>query len=68
MTHSLSSKLPPSLAVSARRPVPHQLGLALEPALLQDLTSTERATVIAQLAVLLLQAAGLDPGADDGER
>lgn len=67
MTHSLPSKLQPSLAVPSRRPMPHQLGLAFEPALLQDLTSTERATVVAQLAVLLLQAAGLDVGADDGE-
>lgn len=67
MTHSLPSKLKPSLAVPSLRPVPHQLGLAFESVLLQDLTSTERAGAVAQLAVLLLQAAGLDLGADDDE-
>jgi hypothetical protein len=41
--------------------------MSFESELLQDLTSTERASVVAQLAVLLLQAAGQDVGGDDGE-
>jgi hypothetical protein len=46
---------------------PHQLRMAFESAVLLDLTVSERANVITQLATLLLQAAGQAAGDDDGQ-
>lgn len=67
MTQSLRTKLKPSSAGPSRPPAPQQLSMSFESAVLQDLSSIERASVVAQLALLLLQAAGLDAGADDDE-
>lgn len=59
------------LTTSAPRP-PHaqrQLSIAFESPVLQDLDPSERAKVVAQLASLLLQAAGVrSAGDDDVER
>ncbi|WP_382202711.1 MULTISPECIES: hypothetical protein [Hydrogenophaga] len=45
-----------------------QLSMAFESPVLQGMSPGERATAIAQLAFLLLQAAGVQQtGADDGE-
>ena len=45
-----------------------QLSMVFESPVLQGMSPGERATAIAQLAVLLLQAAGVQQtGADDGE-
>lgn len=67
MTQSLRTKLGPPIAVPSRPPALQQLSMSFESAVLQELSSLERASVIAQLAFLLLQAAGLDVGGDDGE-
>ena len=47
---------------------PHQLNLVFESTVLQALPSNERAGVVAQLSILLLQAAGQSAGDDDDER
>ena len=39
--------------------------MTLEPSVLQDMDSSERAAVVAQLATLLLQAAGLQTERND---
>ncbi len=45
-----------------------QLSMAFESPVLQGMSPSERANAIAQLAILLLQAAGVQrTGADDGE-
>jgi hypothetical protein len=50
------------------RPVAlRQMRIAFESAVLLDLTSGERTSVITQLASLLLQATGQAAGDDDGE-
>ncbi|MCM2330972.1 MAG: hypothetical protein NDI70_06720 [Pseudomonas sagittaria] len=67
MNHSLRTKLKPSIAQTPRPRVPQQLPMVFESAVLQELTSGERANVVAQLALLLLQAAGMGAGDDDGE-
>nr|WP_285427227.1 hypothetical protein [Variovorax paradoxus] len=43
------------------------MNMALESAVTQDLTASERASVVAQLATLLLQAAGRPTEDDDDE-
>lgn len=67
MTQSLRTTLKPSIAVPSRPPAPQQLSMSFESAVLQELSSIERASAVAQLALLLLQAAGLNAGGDDGE-
>lgn len=67
MTQSLRTTRKPSIAVPSRPPAPQQLSMSFESAVLQELSSIERASAVAQLALLLLQAAGLDAGGDDGE-
>lgn len=67
MTQSLRTKLTPSITVPLRQPPPQQISMSFESVVLQELSSIERASVVAQLALLLLQAAGLDAGGDDGE-
>ena len=52
-----------SLQPSPQRP--HQLSLTLESPVLQDMSSSERAAVVTQLATLLLQAAGLQTERSD---
>lgn len=53
----------PTAPVSQR-----QLSMAFESPVLQGMSSSERANAVAQLAILLLQAAGVQrTGADDGE-
>ena len=53
----------PAAPVSQR-----QLSMAFESPVLQGMSLSERANAIAQLAILLLQAAGVQrTGADDGE-
>ena len=41
--------------------------MSFESVVLQELSSIERASAVEQLALLLLQAAGLHAGGDDGE-
>lgn len=58
------------LTTSTPRPpqAQRQLSIAFESPVLQDLEPSERTAVVAQLALLLLQAAGVQPtGADYGE-
>lgn len=66
------TKLPRAQAVSPtpaplQPRAPHQLSMAFESAVLLDLTLSERAIVVTQLATLLLQAAGQAAGGDDGQ-
>lgn len=67
MNQSLRTQLKPSIARPPRPRAPQQLCMTFESSVLQELTSTERASVVTQLALLLLQAAGMDAGDDDGE-
>ena len=67
MTQSLRTTLRPLIAAPSRPPAPQQLSISFESAVLQELSSIERASVVAQLAFLLLQAAGLDAGGNDDE-
>ena len=57
------SRLARSVTTSASPPSKsqHQLGLTFESPVLQGMTPNERSNVIAQLAVVLLQAAGVQP-------
>ena len=64
MTQSLRTTRKPSIAVPSRPPAPQQLSMSFESAVLQELRSNQRGRT---LALLLLQAAGLDAGGDDGE-
>lgn len=66
------TKLPRAQAVSLipallQPRAPRQLSMAFESAVLLDLTLSERAGVVTQLATLLLQAAGQAAGGDDGQ-
>ena len=67
MTHAsrprrlLTTSAPPQ--PQARR----QLSIAFESPVLQDMEPSERADVVAQLAILLLQAAGVQAGSNDDE-
>lgn len=47
---------------------PRQLSMTFESSVLLDLSDSERTSVIAQLATLLMQAADLAAGGDDGQR
>lgn len=67
MTQSLRTKLKVASVVPSHPPAPQQLSMSFESAVLQELSSIERASAVAHLALLLLQAAGLDAGSDDGE-
>ena len=67
MTQSFRTKLKAVSAVPAHPPTPQQLSMSFESAVLQELSSIERASAVAQLALLLLLAAGLDARSDDGE-
>lgn len=67
MTQSLHTKPNPSIALQSRPRAPQQLPMTFESTVPQELTSSERASVVAQLALLLLQAAGTDAGDEDGE-
>lgn len=67
MSPSHFPKLAPSTPGRPRPTAPRQMSMAFESAVLQDLTVSERAGVVAQLASLLLQAAGRAAGDDDGE-
>lgn len=66
---TLSTSMKPALSISAPpcTTAPRQMTMAFESAVLQDLTTSERAGVVAQLASLLLQATGRAAGDDDGE-
>lgn len=66
----MTSSLRPHLRslVPAAPVSPRQLSMAFESPVLQGMCPRERANAIAQLAILLLQAAGVQrTGADDGE-
>ena len=68
MTHV--SRLRRLLTTSASpQPQPQrQLSMTFEPPILQDMDPSERAAVIAQLAILLLQASGVQAaGSNDDE-
>ena len=57
--------LPLTPALPQRR-VPRQLSMAFESAVTLDLTSSDRTQVVTQLSTLLLEAAGVAAGGDDG--
>lgn len=65
------TSLPRPRQMRLEPPVPksqRQLSMAFETPVLQGMGPSERASAIAQLAILLLQAAGVhQTGADDGE-
>jgi hypothetical protein len=67
MTLPTRTKLAPLISSAPRLTTPRQLSMAFESTVIQDLTASERAGVVAQLAGLLLQAAGQATGDDDGE-
>ena len=66
MTLLPRTKRVPLISAPPRPPAPRQLSMVFESAVLQDLTSSERASVVTQLAILLLQRAGQAAGSDDG--
>lgn len=58
------------LQLAPPRPrAPHQLNMVFESSLIQGMSPTERFKVVSQLAILLLQAAGVQQqeGDDHGE-
>jgi len=57
----------PSSPGSQQHRAPHQLSMRFESTVTLDLNESERASVTAQLATLLMQAAGLAAGGDDGQ-
>jgi len=67
MPLSPCTKTVPSISAPLQSAAPRQMCIAFESAVLLDLTSSERASVITQLASLLVQAAGQAGGDDDGE-
>lgn len=67
MTLPPRTKLLSSISSAPRPMAPRQMSMAFESAVSQDLTASERTSVVAQLASLLLQAAGRPTGDDDGE-
>ncbi|QDL38645.1 hypothetical protein [Rhodoferax sediminis] len=68
MTLPPRTKLLSSISSAPRPMAPRQMSMAFESAVIQDLTASERTSVVAQLASLLLQAAaGRPTGDDDGE-
>ncbi len=64
------SRLRRLLTTSARpQPPSHrQLSMTFESPVLQDMTPSERSNVVAQLAIVLLQAAGLQAREADDEQ
>jgi len=68
MIQTPRTRLVPSIPTSPPSVAPRQFSLVFESVVLQALTSSERASVIAQLAILLLQAAGQAVGDDDVKR
>jgi hypothetical protein len=67
MTQSLRTTRKPSIAVPSRPPAPQQLSMSFESRRAAG-TEIDRANQRGRtLALLLLQAAGLDAGGDDGE-
>lgn len=68
MTHVLRHRRLLTTSASTT-PRPHrQLSMTFESPVLQDMDPRERAAVVAQLAMLLLQAAGVQvKGSDDGQ-
>lgn len=64
-----NSHRPHLMRLAPPAPIPQQqLCIAFESPVLQEMSPSERASAIAQLAILLLQAAGVQQtGADDGE-
>ncbi|MBT2322245.1 hypothetical protein J7E62_07760 [Variovorax paradoxus] len=62
-TQTTQMRLEPPVPMS-----PRQLSMAFDTPVLRGIEPSERASAIAQLAILLLQAAGVhQTGADDGE-
>ena len=57
----------PSSRVLLQPRAPHQLSIAFESTVTLDLSDSERTSVASQLATLLMQAAGLAAGGDDGQ-
>lgn len=67
MTLSPQTKLLSTISSAPSPATPRQMNMAFESAVTQDLTANERASVVAQLATLLLQAAGRPTEDDDDE-
>jgi hypothetical protein len=67
MTQSTRARRVAPIPTPPHPAAPRQLRLAFESTVLQALTSNERADVVAQLSILLLQAAGQAAGDDDGD-
>lgn len=64
-----SHPIRPALAGLPAHPPQRQLTMAFESPGLQGMTPTERTSAVTQLAMLLMQAAGVQlPGAHDDER
>jgi hypothetical protein len=55
------SRLRRTLTTSAPPQSHRQLSISFESPVLQDMTPSERSNVIAQVAIMLLQAAGVQP-------
>ena len=69
MTHLPRSHRLPTTSASPTTHAQHQLSIAFESPALQDLDPSERNKVVMQLALLLLQAAGVPvAGGDHDER
>jgi len=62
---SRAPTVPSSPALQPR--APHQLSMAFESTVALDLSDSERSSVIAQLATLLMEAAGVAAGGNDGQ-
>ncbi|RZL91827.1 MAG: hypothetical protein EOP82_11790 [Variovorax sp.] len=67
MTQSPHTKLLSTISSTPRPAMPRQMNMAFESAVTQDLTANKRASVVAQLATLLLQASGRPTEDDDDE-
>lgn len=67
MTKVSRAPIVPSSPELLQPRAPHQLSIAFESTVTLDLSDSERTSVTAQLATLLMQAAGLAAGGDDGQ-
>ena len=65
MTHLPGHRRRLTTSVSPKPQPPRQLSMTFEFPVLQDMDPSERAAVVAQLATLLLQAAGLQTARSD---
>jgi hypothetical protein len=65
MTHVPGHRRPLTTSASLQPFPPRQLSLTLESPVLRDMDSSERTAVVARLATLLLQAAGLQTERSD---